>query len=237
MPPKRNVSEALSIIYQTILDAHDDESDRFWTRNNIFLLINSGLLVTATSAIETPQLKIIVSIFGIYFSLIWVQVNKKGAYYVHRWRPVIEEFENVLKKTGLVSSKPFANLVRPDDEKFQTTDSPISLIKLIFNKEIPSATTTELMRRVILGFLFIWISIAGINFYSSFFQKNPTQANEIVITAIIYQSTKSETVTSTDYHTATPTKSSFTVEATGTPTPGPTQTQVQNSNLTEPATP
>lgn len=85
-------NEAL-IKWQSVMEIWDREADRFWTRSNIFLIVNGALLLAVTSFASQPMLGVIVSVFGLLFVRIWMYVNRIGKYYVDRWRMLLEQLE------------------------------------------------------------------------------------------------------------------------------------------------
>src|SRR5690349_276885 len=90
-------AESAALAYAALVGIWDKEADRFWVRSNLMRLINGALLGFTVGAETPPFIRIVVSLFGLYFSLVWVLMNNKGGYYVSRWRPMIEEFESVLR--------------------------------------------------------------------------------------------------------------------------------------------
>ena len=71
----------------------DDEADRFWSRNNIFILLNGGFIALITVFSPEAFIKCVISVLGITFAYIWIRVNERGVFYLDRWKPVIEELE------------------------------------------------------------------------------------------------------------------------------------------------
>ncbi|MEW5859995.1 MAG: hypothetical protein AB1861_21845 [Cyanobacteriota bacterium] len=179
--------EALAIIYQTLVGIWDKEADRFWLRNNLFLLINGGLLAAFTTIPGASGAKFVISLFGIYFSALWALVNKKGAYYVHRWRPAIENFESILRHDMALTTTPLTD-VRPDPEVFVQRRRTGQWFTILFDRSIPAATTTELMRWAILGFLAAWVVLFTLNIIelstSTFFANAQPTPVQSVITSV-----------------------------------------------------
>ena len=75
-------------ILKLLRELTEKESDRFWTRNNVFVTINAGLLAfLAASYDEVPPFVFLAMCgFGIATSLAWYQVSRAGKYYAQRWR-------------------------------------------------------------------------------------------------------------------------------------------------------
>lgn len=71
----------------------DAEADRFWSRNNIFLIVNSALLVVISSFVEKSIIWMCISVFGLLFSTFWFKVNVMGKYYLDRWKPILAKLE------------------------------------------------------------------------------------------------------------------------------------------------
>lgn len=75
-------------ILKLLRELTEKESDRFWTRNNVFVGINAGLLAfLAASYDEVPTFVFLgMCGFGIATSLAWYQISRAGKYYAQRWR-------------------------------------------------------------------------------------------------------------------------------------------------------
>ena len=75
-------------IIRTLFEKTGEELNRSWTRNNILVTINAGLLaVFAASADKlSSKITIVFPILGILASLTWVRVITLGKYYSQRWR-------------------------------------------------------------------------------------------------------------------------------------------------------
>lgn len=83
--------------WKKYVDLWNAESDRFWIRSNVYLVVNGGLLVAIIGLSKIPLFSLIVSIFGVVFTVIWHQTNKISKHYVSRWKVLIEECENEMK--------------------------------------------------------------------------------------------------------------------------------------------
>ncbi len=70
----------------------DKEADRFWTRNNILLLVNGGL-IALLSTIKLLEVILLISVFGILLSILWMWINTISKYYLNRWKPILKSFE------------------------------------------------------------------------------------------------------------------------------------------------
>ena len=79
--------------WEALLQLWDKEMDRFWTRSNIFLVVNGALLVAVTSFTSLSIIGAAVSLFGMIFISIWIKVNRIGKYYVDRWKYFLQEIE------------------------------------------------------------------------------------------------------------------------------------------------
>ena len=80
-------------IWQTCLQLWDNEANRFWTRSNIFLIINGVLITFLSSKTLSNTFLMMSSVSGIILCLIWLKVNSKGTWYIKRWRPIIIDIE------------------------------------------------------------------------------------------------------------------------------------------------
>lgn len=74
----------------------DKEADRFWSRNNIFLMVNGGIILFTLSSISgktTHLFALISTLLGVCLAYIWLRVNKVGKYYLDRWKPILKKIE------------------------------------------------------------------------------------------------------------------------------------------------
>ena len=82
-----------------LITQHHQQSNLFWTRTYIFLTISTIGLGLATHILRTekpidPWIIFMISIAGIIFSVIWVQINRMSKYYEDRW---LVDARNVLQ--------------------------------------------------------------------------------------------------------------------------------------------
>jgi hypothetical protein len=71
----------------------EKESDRFWTRNNVFVTINAGLLAFLASSYSSLDRIMImfICVFGVIISAAWLQISRTGKFYAQRWRNASRE--------------------------------------------------------------------------------------------------------------------------------------------------
>lgn len=102
------VSDNISI-WKSVVSMWDQEANRFWTRNNIFILVNSGLFAIQTGFKIDNIIKLIIAILGIIFVFNWIKINRIGKFYLNRWKPIainVEKLINVEVISILPSKKP-----------------------------------------------------------------------------------------------------------------------------------
>ncbi|MCP4303509.1 MAG: hypothetical protein GY788_01220 [bacterium] len=153
--------EAVAIVYASLLQMWDSEADRFWTRNNLLLLIN-GALLGLFGTFEAPRLiTVLACAFGIYFSWLWMFLNKKGEYYVARWRPTIVEYEAFLASE--LGTPPLAlTSVGADAEVFRNLPSTVrGRISRATGLSYPRQETSKTMQLIILGFVVAWLGLGA----------------------------------------------------------------------------
>lgn len=81
--------------YKIAVNMHKEEANRYWTRNNVFLILNGALLAIFSKDIgEKAFIIIVVSFIGITISLAWFGILNKGKSQIERWRKVIDSIEN-----------------------------------------------------------------------------------------------------------------------------------------------
>ena len=69
------------------------ETDRYWSRNNVFLLINGGLIAILTTQNSSDTVAFLVSLVAVFICTIWYRVNAIGKYYLDRWKGPIKAVE------------------------------------------------------------------------------------------------------------------------------------------------
>lgn len=69
-----------------------------WTRNNFFLLIQSGLLAFTLNLESRPDTKTrnLACLAGLFLAVIWLWVNVAGQRLQRQWREIVKEFEKEL---------------------------------------------------------------------------------------------------------------------------------------------
>lgn len=91
---KQNILE----IWKTYVSIWDSETNRFWVRSNIFLLVNGALLTVVTGLSKIPLISLVICFFGATLAFLWLQTNKIGKHYVDRWKTLIWDCEKGLDK-------------------------------------------------------------------------------------------------------------------------------------------
>lgn len=80
--------------YEIAIMMHNLESQSYWSRNNVFLLVNGGLLAILTSSLNGhPVLQIMVSIIGLVMSYMWYVILIRSKDLIARWSAVIHKIE------------------------------------------------------------------------------------------------------------------------------------------------
>lgn len=86
------------------LNQAEKESDRYWTRANLFIMILVGSFALVGSFFKNidPLVMILLSLFGISISIIWFQVGRMSKFYAARWR---QDAIELLKKNEEISDR------------------------------------------------------------------------------------------------------------------------------------
>lgn len=91
-------AEQLKLAYCEALTQFRAHAPLVWTRNNFFLLINSGLLAFFVSpGYQTwhgPH--VLIPIAGVFLSVMWLWVTIAGRHLQRQWRKLVLEIENEL---------------------------------------------------------------------------------------------------------------------------------------------
>lgn len=151
---------AMATEHAAMIDLWDDEADRFWVRNNLLLVTNGVVLGAAVAADQNLSIRLATCAFGAYLSIVWLLMNSKGGYYVSRWRPVIERYEEHMLRRPSFPLLPLRN-VRPDHEAIEAA-SLRDWWRLLSGARTPRMDAGEIMHCVILGFLAAWVALGSI---------------------------------------------------------------------------
>ena len=92
------------IQYENLINLWSNETDRFWTRFEVFLAVNGGLLAVFpvifnlqpdSSVITefTKNLLKVISIAGIFQSVLWFLITNSGKEAHEHWRNRVSNFE------------------------------------------------------------------------------------------------------------------------------------------------
>lgn len=92
--------EQLKLAYTEALAQLRQHPTLIWTRNNFFLLIDSGLLAFAVSKDfgDWSNSRLLVPVSGVFISFIWLWVNIAGQRLQRHWRKLVLELEQELFK-------------------------------------------------------------------------------------------------------------------------------------------
>lgn len=118
--------------WKTLAELWDKEADRFWARNNVFLVVNSALLIVVSAFVEEPIVCIIVSSFGVVFSLFWYRVNLMGKYYLDRWKPILKQLENGDELDVFGKELPASKTKFKEPQKYKPTSTYMRYVTISF---------------------------------------------------------------------------------------------------------
>jgi len=135
-------------MYGIVAGLWDSECDRYWARNNIFLILQGALLAGFTAASTDEFLRLAMALLGVLLCFIWFGISVQGAYYVARWRPALEAIEAKMPIQPL-------SLVKSDADHFRRRSKGI--------KSLLSAPLLALRRGGSTTFMHYAILIIGIS--------------------------------------------------------------------------
>lgn len=127
--------------YQEALAQLRQHPPLIWTRNNFFLLTQSGLLAFTLNMEHRPDenTQLMACVAGLLIALVWLWVNWAGRKLQRLWRGIVQDLEAQLFAggTGVVSG-PFQ---RAKQVEGASTSTSITLVLMLLS----------------LGFIIIWI--------------------------------------------------------------------------------
>lgn len=135
--------ERLRLGYQEALNQLRQHPPAIWTRNNFFLLIQSGLLAYTLNLSAEPDRtnRLIACAAGLFLAVVWLWVNWAGRRLQRSWRAVVIEFENEIFRQDVAGqgvAGPFARArVREGESVFVS----VTLVLMILSA----------------GFIFLWV--------------------------------------------------------------------------------
>ncbi|WHP67313.1 hypothetical protein [Phaeobacter inhibens] len=155
--PAENIdTETYTEIYATVASLWDSECDRYWARNNIFLILQGALLAGFTSSSTEDFLRLSMACLGVLLCFIWFGISVQGAHYVARWRPALEEIERNLPVKPL-------HLVKSDPEQFKKKGGGITSFLSSPILAIRRGGSTSFMHFAILIIGVSWVILAFIS--------------------------------------------------------------------------
>lgn len=131
------------------LEMREKESDRYWSRSNIILLVQCVLVATFGNIHTISPLALAICVIGLSVSFIWLGVLYKGKCYVSRWDYAAKKTQQDLLK----SSKKKGNDFIPILSYYETAKTKEHNPRFfIFNYN-----TTTLMKWCVIVMIFFWL--------------------------------------------------------------------------------
>ena len=150
--------------YRLAIELSEKESDRYWNRSNVILLVQ-GALATVVSA-QTDHLirTLLICLLGIYVSLLWLGVLYKGTLYVSRWAHAAKRVEQEELERRIRDGEPIIYPILRYYEEARKIE-PI--------RKLPhySRNTTSLMMWLARGVMLYWVALAAIRIGECFFDE------------------------------------------------------------------
>ena|SRR5256885_4486393 len=141
-----DTNDKLSLAYKEAILQLREHPKLIWTRNNFFLLTQTGLLafILNTAPQTNTRTKIMVYVAGLFLSLIWSWVNWAGRELQRQWRKVIMNYE--------------ARIFDEEDGD-QKVRGPFTLAEKLGEGKLKRFSITLALLILSIGFSFIWIAL------------------------------------------------------------------------------
>lgn len=145
--------------YKLALELLEKESDRFWSRNNVFLLIQAALISLYGAIMDDKSLlfNLLISMQAWFLAFTWLCVLIKGATYVARWDKVVRDIESAIEKTTSDSEVPVYALKKMNDRARVDEYMPPRMFRFSVHR------TTKQIRYAIVSILIFWGIVISIN--------------------------------------------------------------------------
>lgn len=90
--------QKLCLGYKEALTQLRQHPTMIWTRNNFFLLVQSGLLAFTLNIENRPETntRYMACVAGLFSAVIWLWVNTAGQRLQRQWRGIVKKFEREL---------------------------------------------------------------------------------------------------------------------------------------------
>lgn len=141
-----NNEQKLCLGYKEALTQLRQHPSIIWTRNNFFLLIQSGLLAFTLNLESRPDTntRLIACIAGLFLALVWLWVNWAGRTLQRQWREIVLEFEEQL----FVEEEGKESVIGPFHLSIEKGEGKHSSVSITLILEILS-----------IGFIGLWIAL------------------------------------------------------------------------------
>ncbi len=148
-----NKNDNILEYYKIAVELHNTESQRYWDRNNVFILINGGFLALLGTDIIIGKIdRLVICCIGAITAYMWILILRQGKDLIERWRKVIHKIEN--------ENDSVENVFQTAD-KLSSEGKPLSILPL---SKLPASGIMKCAAiMVCVGWL---IAFSGIFFYS-----------------------------------------------------------------------
>jgi hypothetical protein len=140
--------------YRLAIELSEKESDRYWNRSNVILLVQGALATVVANQAYHLGRTLLICALGLFVSLLWLGVLYKGKLYVTRWSNTAKRVElNEVERRILAGERPLYPILRYYEEA--RIPEP--------RKRLPyySKNTTTLMMWLARGVMGYWLLLAG----------------------------------------------------------------------------
>lgn len=135
--------------YRLALELQEKESDRYWSRSNVLLLVHGALISFYISvARNNSWYTLAVAVEGVFLGIIWLGILFKGKRYVSRWGYAAAEVERITK----AKDPSLANRNHPILEYYEAAKRAEPASRLFIYRR----NTTTLMRYAVYSIITFW---------------------------------------------------------------------------------
>ncbi len=152
-------------IFNIALKTRNMEIDLFWRRSNYFLVLNTAVATAFISQkidnsseyVNSTNLQLLFSIFGLLISILWFRVNLGGKYWQSRWEQRLHLAEEKLSPSIKLFSSSKEEINSDVEKQLGATMKDCCLVQCLNKQILKKPSVSKAMIILSILFIFFWI--------------------------------------------------------------------------------